>query len=100
MVTYSHACKEKLRNTENLIVHKGHYDGLIKTSTHKCIAFGGILSIIFTFRYFIMFFTNRYELSTFIKRCETFKTWWDNVHMLVRKSCEILKNLVVLRGTR
>lgn len=45
-----------------------------------------------------MFFTNRYVLSTFIKRCETFKTWWDNVHMLVRKSCEILKNLVVFKG--
>lgn len=67
MVTYSHACKEKLRNTENLIVHKGHYDGLIKTSTHKCIAFGGILSIIFTCRYFRHFIINVFHKQVCVK---------------------------------
>ena len=67
MVTYSHACKEKLRNTENLIVHKGHYDGLIKTSTHKCLSFGGILSIIFTFRYFRHFIINVFHKQVCVK---------------------------------
>lgn len=45
-----------------------------------------------------MFFTNRYVLSTFIKRCETFKTWWDNVHMLVRKKLRNTKKPCGLKG--